>query len=163
MLFTGEFEFAIDPKQRLAIPAEIRSALDPAVHGKGFYLAVGPNGALWLWPERTFELMAGALEKSLLPGEEMMDFEELLFSQAARLPLDKAGRVRLPERLLRLAGIEDRVVILGVRDHLELRDPEDWGRRRGGKPARQGGVLVRAPWGVRGESHRARPQPGDAG
>ncbi len=163
MLFTGEFEFAIDPKQRLAIPAEIRSGLDPAVDGEGFYLTVGPNGALWLWPERTFELMAGALEKSLLPGEEMMDFEELLFSQAARLPLDKAGRVRLPERLLSLAGIEDRVVILGVRDHLELRNPEDWGRRRREKLARQGEIMLRARRALREQSHRARPEPGDDG
>jgi MraZ protein len=143
-LFTGEYEHTIDVKQRLAIPAEIRSRLDPQVHGEAFYVVPGPNGALWLWPERTFEQMAGAMEQSLLPAEEMMEFEELLFSQAARLELDKAGRVRLPERLLQVAGITQTVVVLGVKDHLELRDGQVWQARRQEKLSKQGEIMIRA-------------------
>jgi len=143
-LFTGEYEHTIDVKQRLAIPAEIRSRLDPQVHGEAFYVVPGPNGALWLWPERTFEQMAGAMEQSLLPAEEMMEFEELLFSQAARLELDKAGRVRLPERLLQVAGITQAVVVLGVKDHLELRDGQVWQARRQEKLSKQGEIMIRA-------------------
>jgi MraZ protein len=143
-LFTGEYEHTIDAKQRLAIPAEIRSRLDPEVHGSGFYAVPGPNGALWLWPERTFEQMAGAMEQSLLPGEEMMEFEELLFSQAARVELDKAGRVRLPERLTQFAGIGQSAVILGVKDHLELRDARLWQSRRREKLSKHGEIVLRA-------------------
>jgi MraZ protein len=143
-LFTGEYEHTIDAKLRLAIPAEIRSRLDVDVHGEGFYLVPGPNGALWMWPQRTFEQMAGAMEQSLLPAEELMEFDELLFSQAARLELDKAGRVRLPDRLLQLARIEHSVVILGVKDHLELRDPGQWAERRKEKLAKQGEIMLRA-------------------
>ena len=143
-MFTGEYEHTIDVKQRLAIPAEIRSRLDPQVHGEAFYVVPGPNGALWLWPERTFEQMAGAMEQSLLPAEEMMEFEELLFSQAARLELDKAGRVRLPERLLQVAGITQTVVVLGVKDHLELRDGQVWQARRQEKLSKQGEIMIRA-------------------
>ena len=144
MLFTGEYEHAIDAKQRLAIPAEIRAHLDIEIHGEGFYLVPGPNGALWLWPQRTFEQMAGAMDQSLLPGEEMMEFEDLLFSQAARLEIDKSGRVRLPDRLLRLAGIGQSVVILGVKDHLELRDAEEWRARLSEKLSKQGEIMLRA-------------------
>ncbi len=144
MLFTGEYEHTIDAKQRMAIPAEIRAALDPVIHGDAFYAAPGANGALWLWPEQTFEEMAGAMEGSLLPDEEMMEFEELLFSQAARMEIDKAGRVRLPERLLQLAQISHSVVVLGVKDHLELRDPSDWETRRVEKLATQGEIMLRA-------------------
>ena len=104
MIFTGEHEFTIDAKQRLAVPAEIRTTLEAAGHGTGLYVMPGPNGALWIWPERTFEEMTGAIDASLLPAEETMDYEELLFPQAARLELDKSGRVRVPERLLRRAG-----------------------------------------------------------
>jgi MraZ protein len=144
VLFTGEYEHTIDAKQRLAIPAEIRARLKPELHGEAFYLVPGPNGALWMWPERTFEQMAGALEQSLLPGEELMDFEELMFSQAARLELDKAGRVRLPERLLAMAQISSAVAVLGVKDHLELRDGEQWRSRRADKLAQQGEIMLRA-------------------
>jgi len=144
VLFTGEYEHVIDAKQRLAIPAELRARLDPVNHGEGFYLVPGPNGALWLWPERTFEQMAGAMEQSLLPAEEMMEFEELLFSQAARSDADSAGRIRLPDRLLQWAGITDRVVILGVKDHLELRNPGDWSVRRQEKLDKHGEIMLRA-------------------
>ncbi|UCD73768.1 MAG: hypothetical protein JSV91_08200 [Phycisphaerales bacterium] len=144
MLFTGEYEHTIDAKHRLAIPSEIRSRLDPEREGEAFYLVPGPNGALWLWPERTFEQMAGVMERSLLPAEEMLEFEELMFPQASRLELDKAGRVRLPERMIRQAELGQQVMILGVRDHLELRDPGQWEEIRKQKLARQGEIMLRA-------------------
>ena len=144
MLFTGEYEHTIDAKHRMAIPSEIRSRLDPEVDGEAFYLVPGPEGALWLWPERTFERMAGVMEQSLLPAEEVLEFEELMFPQASRLDLDKTGRVRLPERMIRLAELGQQVMILGVRDHLEIRDPEKWAAIREQKLARQGEIMLRA-------------------
>jgi MraZ protein len=144
VLFTGEYEHTIDAKQRLAIPAEIRARLDAKQHGEAFYLTLGANGHLWLWPEKTFERMAGGYESSLLKAEEMMEFEEILFSQASRLDLDTAGRVRLPERMMLEAGLSATVVILGVKDHLELRDPEKWKASRQQKLAKQAEIMLRA-------------------
>ena len=144
MLFTGEYEHTIDVKQRLAIPAEVRSRLDPEIHGTAFYLAPGPNGVLWLWPERTFEQMAGAMEQTLLPAEEMMEFEELLFSQSRRLEVDGNGRIRLPESAIRQFGLTGGVTILGVKDHLELRDTEQWRALLDQKLQRQPQIMLRA-------------------
>lgn len=144
MLFTGEYEHTIDAKQRMAIPAEVRTRLESSDHTNAFYLAPGPNGVLWLWPEKTFEQMASASRSSLLPGDEMMEFEELLYSQSRRLEMDGAGRVRLPERMLREAALGSAVVVLGVRDHLELRDAAAWQRRRQDTIARQGEIMLRA-------------------
>ena len=56
----------------------------------------------------------------------MQQFERLIFSQAARLPVDSAGRVRIPDRLLQAFGLSGSVMILGVRDHLEVCDPQAW-------------------------------------
>lgn len=144
MLFTGEYEHTIDAKQRLAVPSEIRSRLDPDIHGEAFYIVLGHNDALWLWPEKTFESMASALEGSLLPDEELMDYEEFLFSQAARVELDKTGRIRLPDRLMQLGRLENTVMILGVKDHLELRGTEEWSRRREEKLASHKEIMARA-------------------
>ena len=144
MIFTREYEHTIDDKQRLAIPSEVRSRLDPERHTNAWYLVPGANGALWLWPERTFEAMAGAVEQTLLPGEELMEFEELMFSQAKRLEMDKAGRIRLPENKIAEAGLGQTVMILGVRDHLELRDPEVWKQQRQQKLAKQAEIMLRA-------------------
>lgn len=126
MLFLGEFQHSLDAKQRLAIPSELRGVIDPAIHGEALIVAPGPNGALWLWPERTFERLASQLGGSLVGDEELMVFERQLFSRAARLPIDGAGRVRIPDRLLREFELRDAVTILGVRDHLELMRPDQW-------------------------------------
>jgi len=144
VLFTGEYEHTIDAKQRLAIPADLRSRMSPDLHGEGFYVVPGANGALWLWPERTFERMASAFEQSLLPGEEMMEFEELLFPQSKRLEVDSAGRVRIPEQMLLEFGLGQTVIILGMKDHLELRDPQQWKAQRQQSLAKRKEIMVRA-------------------
>lgn len=149
MLFTGEYLHTIDAKQRLAIPAEIRSRLTPELHGDAFYMVPGANGSLWLWPERTFEQMASAMEQSLIPGEEMMEFEELLFPQSKRLELDKAGRVRIPEQMLEEFGLGQTIVILGMKDHLELRDPQQWQSQRMQSLAKRKEIMVRARLALR--------------
>ena len=141
MLFTGEFEHAVDAKQRVAIPAEMRGALGESA----LFVVIGPNGALWLWPEKTFAEIASEIEPSLLPEEDILVFEELLYSQAARLELDSAGRVRIPERLLGVAEIDSSTVVLGMRDHIELRNPEKWAERKARVlMADQASIMMRA-------------------
>ena len=130
MLFLGEFSHTIDAKQRLAIPSEIRDAINPEIHGSAFIIAPGANGTLWLWPERTFNEMAAALGSSFIAEDDLMEFERVMFSQAARIALDASGRVRLPERLLQEYDLSGPVMILGVRDHLELCKPDSWAQEQ---------------------------------
>ena len=144
MLVTGEYEHTIDAKNRVAIPSEIRSRLSLKRHGEAFYLAPGPEASLWLWPEKTFETLAAASAQSLLPDEDLMEFEELLYSQSSRAELDSAGRIRIPDRLMKRVGLQTAVVILGVKDHLELRDPAAWTARRNEKLAQQAEIVMRA-------------------
>ena len=126
LLFLGEYEHTLDQKQRLAIPSELREVIDPKVHGDAFIAAPGPNGYLWLWPERTFANLSKDLGGSLVGDPSMHDFERMVFSQSARVPLDNAGRVRIPDRLLQKFGLGGPIMILGVRDHLELAAPATW-------------------------------------
>ncbi|MCI0365920.1 MAG: hypothetical protein L0Y44_07965 [Phycisphaerales bacterium] len=144
MLFTGEYEHTIDSKQRLAIPAEIRAQMDPETHGKAFYLAPGANGTLWLWPELTFVRMTNAMEQTLLPGDEAMEFEELIYPESKRLEIDSAGRVRIPEQMLAEFGLGQTVIILGMKDHLELRDPQQRKLQRQQTLAKRRDIMIRA-------------------
>jgi MraZ protein len=147
VLFTGEYEHTIDAKLRLAIPAEIRAQLQRDA-GKGevsaVYAAPGINGGIWLWPERTFMEMANGIERSLLPAEELLEFDEITFPASRRLEIDGNGRIRLPERMLHQAALRSAVVILGMRDHLELRDPEHWNRLQEARHAKRREIVLRA-------------------
>ena len=144
MLFTGQYEHNLDAKHRLAIPSDIRAALDPARHGTGFYLAPGPNDAPWLWPQRIFEAMSGALEQSLLPTEEQMLYEQLLFSQATHLEIDSTNRIRLPQRLVDHFKLGPSIMILGVKDHLELHNPATWQQQLDKQLGQQKSIMLRA-------------------
>lgn len=144
MIFTGEHEHTIDSKQRVAIPSAIRARIDAEKLGDAFYVVTGPNGVLWLWLEREFERNADRLERSLTPSEEAHDFDAVVFPDATRVELDKVGRIRIPERMLARSGLGSNVLILGMRDHLELRDPAQWEATRAEREARRMEIYKRA-------------------
>ncbi|MFA9476931.1 division/cell wall cluster transcriptional repressor MraZ [Phycisphaerales bacterium AB-hyl4] len=131
MVFTGTYEHAIDKKNRLAIPADIRGQIQRSVgaaEGDSVYLYVtlGDDQALSLYTEQGFEQRARELDDSELEAGDLLAYERLLFSLARRVELDRQGRVRLPDNLLKQAGLGAEVVLLGVKDHLEVRDRQSW-------------------------------------
>lgn len=135
MVFTGTYEHTIDAKQRLAIPAEIRSQIKrehKAVGGEGepaLYVTLGEQGALSLYTEAGFEKRAAALDDSAMDADNLLTYERLFFSLSRRVELDGQGRVRLPEQLLGRTDLKTEVVLIGVKDHVEVRDREAWNRQ----------------------------------
>lgn len=129
MLFAGTYEHTIDAKGRLAIPSELRDQFDPRRDGQAFYLAIGQGPTLCLYTERGFEQRAEELDHSQLPPEQVLEYETVLFSLARRVEPDKQGRIRLPEQLLRIADPGRDVVLVGMKDHLQIRDRETWNRQ----------------------------------
>jgi MraZ protein len=127
MTFIGSSQHSIDAKNRLAIPSKFRSRMDPERDGTGFVIVRGqPTDRLWLYPERYFEALAGRARSGLIPDSDQLRYEQLYFSAAEPAELDSQGRILIPERMLRKAGLGKEVVICGARDHLEIRRPEDF-------------------------------------
>ncbi len=46
--------------------------------------------------------------------------------QAVRVELDRQGRIRIPAELAQRASLQKETVLLGVLDHLELWDRQQW-------------------------------------
>ncbi len=126
MLFTGTYEHSIDAKQRLAIPAEVRETLDAQRDGASLYVVLSEGPTLCVYTEAGFQKRADELDDSTLPPEEVLEYERFFFSLARRVELDKQGRVRLPEQLLKMVDLKRDVVLIGVKDHLEIHDRESW-------------------------------------
>jgi len=127
MIFTGTFELGVDPKNRLSIPAAVRSAMDPERDGTRFYLVPGRRkGTLGLYADRYFECYAEQYHSSLQATEEKEDFETIFYSMATPVDIDKQGRVVLPQRILDYAGIGKKVTLAGRRDHLVLWNREEF-------------------------------------
>ena len=125
MLLTGAFHRSLDEKLRLAIPKPLRDAIghpDISV----VYLAPGTDGSLELYAEETFSQLAGKLEQGPRNAREIRAFHRLFYAQVQRLEIDKHGRVRLPVELAQLSSLEKEIVLLGVRDHIEIWDRRKW-------------------------------------
>lgn len=56
----------------------------------------------------------------------MRSFSRLFYAQAQMAEVDKQGRLHIPPELAQLAKLSNEVVLLGVRDHMELWDAETW-------------------------------------
>lgn len=127
MLLTGTFPRSLDEKQRLAIPKPLRDALASSSTAEGvFYVAPGTDGSLALYPEEAFARLAERLAGASPNARRVRDYSRLLYARATQMTLDSQGRVRLPRELVDWAGLNREVVLLGVRDHLELWDKSRW-------------------------------------
>lgn len=148
MVFTGTYEHSVDAKNRLAIPADVRLLLQKEAEQTGrsgsisVYLTLGEGQALCLYTERGFEQRAQELDRSELGAEELLEYERVLFSLASRVELDGQGRVRLPDNLLKMSGLPSEVVLIGVKDHLEIRDRAAWQKHVQDLLQRQPGILM---------------------
>ena len=126
LLLTGEYEHVVDGKSRVLISNKLRSQIDCEEHGSNFYLVLGANGILCLYPEKYFEQIVLAVAPGATAPDEAVAFERISFALASKVELDGQGRLLLNERLRKRAGLKKNVTLVGVRDHIELWNSENW-------------------------------------
>jgi MraZ protein len=121
MFLAGTFELTIDAKNRLSIPFVLRRKLDPERDGHALYVVPGRRtGTLALYPEKYYERLRADLPGDDALSDEAFAYRQFESSQSALLDPDGQGRVLIPERLLKRAGMDKDVTLIAVRDHLEL-------------------------------------------
>ena len=126
LLLTGEYEHRLDAKHRLFIPSRLRESVDAQRDGLGFFLVFGPNRILCLYPDEYYRRLAAADGPRLVPPAKLVDFERIKFAQAYHLDLDSHSRVPIPQKMLERAGLTRDVVLIGVRDHVEIWNAKVW-------------------------------------
>jgi MraZ protein len=123
MLLTGTHPRTLDDKKRLVLPRRVREQLaEPSL----LYVTPGPDQSLWLFTQECLERQADRLDQGPSNSGDTRVFRRLWFAQTEAVDVDKSGRILLPDRLVALAGLSHEVVLLGVRDHLELWDSKRW-------------------------------------
>jgi len=126
-LFVGEFEQTIDSKKRLSIPAALRDGLEEDDFAGAFYLVLGTDGLLWLYPDKYYRRLVATIKRSPLPAKGARGLE-MLFAMARVVKPDAQGRVVLPEKSLQRSRITDSVTLVGSGDHIVMWPAEEWER-----------------------------------
>jgi MraZ protein len=117
MLLTGSYRRALDDKLRLAIPKPLRDQLPP---GEPLFLTPGLDGCLAVYTPATFAALADRLEASSPAAREVRSYSRLFYSQATAVTPDAQWRFRVTPELTAWAELSGEVVIVGVRDHIEI-------------------------------------------
>ncbi|HXG12770.1 MAG TPA: division/cell wall cluster transcriptional repressor MraZ [Gemmataceae bacterium] len=123
MLLTGTYPRTLDDKKRLGLPRRVRELLNEPMT---LFVTPGPDQCLWIYTQEELERLAGRLDQAPATDAEARVFRRLYFAQTEAVDVDRSGRILIPERLLQFAGIRHEVVLIGVRDHLELWDAGRW-------------------------------------
>ncbi|MCX5632849.1 MAG: MraZ N-terminal domain containing protein [Phycisphaerae bacterium] len=91
LLLTGEYEGTVDEKGRVFISNKLRSQIDCDEHGSNFYLTIGPNGVLSLYPEKYFRQFALAESPGTAAPDEAVVFERMSFALASKV--ERLGQI----------------------------------------------------------------------
>jgi len=118
--FLGRFEYQLDQKGRVSLPAEYRRKVADA----RFVLLQWESTHLTLFPE---DVWAGVRERMLALRRDRRDLTDLLrdvTSRATDVEPDKQGRILIPGWLKEKAKLEGSVLLVGAMDRIEIWNPE---------------------------------------
>lgn len=79
-----------------------------------------------VYTEQSFAQLGEQLGRGSPTAQGIRAFGRLFYAQAHRVATDRHGRLRIPAELARLSHLEKEIVLLGVRDHLEIWDRQLW-------------------------------------
>jgi MraZ protein len=136
-LFTGKFDYSVDDKGRLSVPARLRDQLPPVggaaaskETAETSVIITCLTGAehLSVYTEEDFLRL---LQSITVSGHERADeYVRSTSAEAETVFLDKQGRVQLSPELRRKAGITREVVVTGVFRRIEIWAADRWDQRQ---------------------------------
>ena len=122
MLLTGSYRRTLDDKLRVSVPKQLRDMLGDS----SLFVTPGTDRALVVYTGAVLDQLGQALGGLSPAGKDARAFNRLFYSQAQPGEIDKQGRLRIPPELARLSGLATEVVIVGLRDRLEIWDAAAW-------------------------------------
>jgi MraZ protein len=120
-VFFGETAINLDAKGRLAIPMRYREAIREQSDGHlVLTYSAFDSGALYLYPEKEWERVRDDITglSTFNPGHRSL--QRKLVGSASTVESDGNGRIQLPQTLRQVAGLEKRVVLLGMGSRFEI-------------------------------------------
>ncbi len=118
-MFWGSHEHVLDEKGRTSLPKEFRVALRSQ---KGDPWITAFPQCLTIYPPREFQELRSQLTQASSTIESIQRLQRLILGMAARVPFDRQGRILIPPKLRRWAGLERELVLTGVGKRIEVWD-----------------------------------------
>ena len=124
-LFTKSLSRSLDPKGRLMLPPEYREALCAgSADGEtpGTFWLTSFYGRLVAYLPADWEAVTEQLSRIRFPSPKLSHFKTKVMGLAQELAPDPQGRVRIPQSLMREAGLQKDVMLVGMLNKFEIWD-----------------------------------------
>lgn len=120
-MFLGEYRHILDGKNRVSLPAKLRKLL-----GKKIIITRGLDRCLSVYSFSEGKKYLESLENFSDHQASNRAFNRFMLSSATETEIDSAGRILIPDFLKQEANLENKIVIIGARNRLELWNEEGW-------------------------------------
>ena len=130
----GVHTCTIDPEGRIQLPSALRDELNPRAADFRLMANLEPDGSLCLREKEDWDAWAALLHAR--PAATQRERRTLLFlaAHASAVRCDKTGRIRIPDALLKVIGLDrskpgrHEVVLVGGFTEVRVWSPEEWQR-----------------------------------
>jgi len=124
LLFSGNYNYSLDEKNRLVVPVKFREIL--GAEGVDKLYVVKGDSYLYVFPFPVFLELYENLKSWDFTQESNQNYVRLLFADALDVVPDKQGRIGLRKEMCEEVGIGHEVTIIGVLNRMEIWSPERW-------------------------------------
>ena len=120
-MFLGEYQHSLDAKGRLVLPRKFRGNLED-----GCVITKGQEHCLYVFPMERWQQEVERVSRLPRTDRRARNFARSFFAAASDQPLDKQGRIQVPDTLRRFASLEKDVTVVGVAERIEVWATEVW-------------------------------------
>ena len=120
-MLIGEYKYNLDNKGRVALPTKFKNKF-----AEGLILTRGIDQCIFGFPKEEWEKVVKKISELPLSQANARAFARLILSGAYEAEIDNQRRVLIPESLRKYAGLERRVVIVGMHTRIEIWDEKKW-------------------------------------
>jgi len=132
--FKGRYSYSVDNKGRIALPAKLRKTVSPEAN-ETFIVTRGFEQCLFVYPQDEWNRLEDSIRRLSPSNPQHRFFVRTLLQWSTDCQLDSQARLSISQDLLRFAGIENEVLILGVLERIEIWNPKIYEEYMNNQPA----------------------------
>lgn len=120
-MIIGEYAHILDPKKRLSLPSKFRTEL-----GRKIVVTKGLDNCLFVYSRKEWEKISEKLGELSIGQADTRGFNRFMLSGAVEVDVDSAGRILIPDFLKDFAKLEQKIILAGVHNRVEIWSEPLW-------------------------------------
>ncbi len=127
-MFFGEYEHQVDAKNRIRIPAKLKQEL-----GNDYVFMRGTTKCISIYSKQAFDEQFGSIKDISIFDKDSLESLTEVLSLVFTASEDGQGRVVLPDKLKKFAGIEKEIAFVGMLNHIDIYAKDEREKMRNAK------------------------------